>query len=167
MAHVPCATRQSSLRPVSVTGHLYDVGMSNFSSPNTPDDSSRSPQAVGTAQRRALLSELDPALRRLHCATLRATLADGVPVSPSALSVVLSAHDEYGEELLLFTGAHVSELLWFAVAEFCSEYALQVPEGCQEALHAVLAVGHASGALHAQSDELGALFRAFHELAAS
>jgi len=145
--------------------------MSNIRTPqdsgHVPDGPKGTLRIVDVAHRRALLEELGPELRELYGAVLAGTLADGVPVSPTAVAVVLSAHDEHGIDPRLFTGAHVAELLWFAIADFCREYGLEVPAGCREALHAIIAIGYATGRLHDESDELGSLFAAFHELVAS
>jgi len=123
-------------------------------------------QIVDRKQRRALLDELDVEARALHLDVLRHTLADGVPVNPSALVVVLSAHDDLADDSLCFSADHVNELLWCGVADFCADYGLEMPDGCSAALHAVLAIGTALDALNPSSDPPAELFTAFNALAA-
>ncbi len=152
----------------SVTPHLYDVAMSKFHPSGPHKSTSRTRlRCVDRGHRRALVDELEPATRALHVEVLRVTLAEGVPVNPGALAIVLSAHDERAPQPLLFTANDVTELLWFGVAEFCEEYGLEVPAGCSDALHAVLAIGDATGQLHPDSDSPRTLFNAFRELAAN
>jgi hypothetical protein len=146
-----------------VTPHLYDLGMSN----TTTQDTEVQPRIVDRAVRRALLAELSVDLRQLHVAVLAETLANGLPVNPAALVVVLSAHDEMAEVALRFTSVHVEELLWCGVTEFCEDFGLVMPDGCPEALHAVLAVATRSSSLDVESDPVSALFAAFHQLTAS
>jgi len=132
-------------------------------SPNT----SPAPRRVDRSHRRALLHELDDRTRSLHVSVLSHTLAEGVPVNPSALAVVLSAHDDLANETLCFSAEHVTELVWCGIADFCDDYGLAMPDGCSEALHAVLAIGTATSAFSPRSDPSADLFSAFRELAAS
>jgi hypothetical protein len=135
---------------------------------NTTNSSPETPLLVSDRSvRRALLAELPVSLRRLHVSVLADTLANGVPVRPAALAVVLSAHDDLAEACLRFTSEHVNELLWCGIAEFCEDYGIAMPDGCAEALYSVLATASASGILEADSDAVADLFAAFRELAAS
>lgn len=120
---------------------------------------------LNRSTRRALLSELPAEVRELHVAVLRHSLADGIPVNPAALVAVLSAHHDLVDTALLFSAEHVNELLWFAIAEFCEDFGLVMPDGCSEALHAVLAIGVALEVLASNSDSPAELFGAFHQLA--
>lgn len=95
------------------------------------------------------------------------TMANGVPVRPSALCVVLAAHLDLADSPLRFTTSHVEELLWCGLSEFCEDVGLELPDGCPEALHAVLAAASAQGLLDDESDPVSALFGAFRQLAAS
>ncbi len=148
---------------MAVTAHVYDRGMSNTSeNPPVP-----SVKPVDRAMRRALLAELPQELRAVRMIVLRDTLANGIPVRPEALAVVLAAHHDLAESALTFTAAHVQELLWFGVSEFCDDLGLELPDGCPEALHAFLAVVCAGELLDAASDPVTEVFAAFHQLAAS
>jgi hypothetical protein len=133
----------------------------------TTQDSEVEPRTVDRAVRRALLAELPVDLRRLHVEVLAETLANGLPVNPAALVVVLSAHDDAAEVPLRFTSVHVEELLWCGVTEFCEDFGLVMPDGCPEALHAVLAVATGASSLDIESDPVAALFAVFHQLTAS
>lgn len=95
------------------------------------------------------------------------TLANGLPVRPSALCAVLAAHDDLAESALRFTAEHVQELLWCGVQEYCDDLGFVVPEGCPQALHAVLAVATAHDLFDDDSDTVGDVFRALGELVAS
>lgn len=134
---------------------------------STNDPHTVAPRPLDRAYRRALLSELPADMRALHVEVLQRTLAEGVPVSPAALIAVLSAHDDTADTALLFTAAHVNELLWCGIAEFCEDYSIIMPTGCREALYAVLALGSALDLLHPESDSEAELFSAFHELVSS
>lgn len=152
---------------MSVTCRPYDLGMSN-STPQPP-----APPTLPVARvvdrdlRRALVSDLPVELRELRRLVLTDTMANGVPVRPSALCVVLAAHLDLAETPLRFTAAHVEELLWCGLSEFCEDVGFEMPAGCPEALHAVLAVASAHGLFDNESEPAAALFGAFHQLAAS
>ena len=148
---------------VTVTGHRYVVPMS--SSTNTPA-SRAEPRAIDRTIRKALLSELPVALRVQHVEVLAHTLRSGVPVSPAALVVVLSAHDDMAEAPLRFSAEHVQELLWFGLAEFCEDYGIAMPDGCQEALHALLSISVATDVLDTDGDSVGEVFAALRQLSA-
>ena len=122
---------------------------------------------VDRATRRALVAELPSELRAVRMTILRDTLANGVPVRPEALAVVLAAHHDLADSALTFTAEHVQELLWFGVSEFCEDLGLELPNGCPEALHAFLAVVCAGELLDEASDSITEVFAAFHQLAAS
>lgn len=139
--------------------------MSNETS-GTTAESTKKLTLLNRAARRALLDELPLPVRSLHIEVLRRTLAEGIPVNPAALVVVLSAHEDLADEALVFSADHVNELLWFAIAEFCEDFNLVMPDGCSEALHAVLAIGVALDALHPASDPASKLFGAFRQLTA-
>jgi|GEM_PF-1845198 len=124
------------------------------------------PQIVDRAARKGLLNDLPSELRALHVDVLAHTLQSGIPVAPSALVVVLSAHIDTADSPMRFTAEHVQELLWFGLAEFCEDYHLQVPDGCQEALHALLSIAVATNSLDTASDSVGDVFAAFGQLAA-
>ncbi len=135
---------------------------------NFPSDTVDPPTIVlDRHARKALLGELPPAMRALHVEVLRRTLAEGVPVSPAAVTVVLSAHDDAADRPLCFTAGHVNELLWYGIAEFCEDYGIEMPDGCREALYAILAFGTALDLLDPESDDEAALFSAFRELVTS
>ena len=135
------------------------------SSTNTPV-SRTEPLAVDRTIRKALLSELPVILRSQHVEVLAHTLRNGVPVSPAALAVVLSAHDDMAVVPMRFTAEHVQELLWFGLTEFCEDYGIAMPEGCQEALHALLSISVATDVLDTDGDSVGEIFAAFRQLAA-
>jgi len=122
---------------------------------------------VDRDMRRALVAELPEELRAVRLTVLRDTLANGVPVRPEALAVVLAAHHDLADSALTFTAAHVQELLWFGVSEFCEDLGLGLPDGCPEALHAFLAVVCAGDLLDETSDSVTEVFAAFHQLVAS
>lgn len=92
------------------------------------------------------------------------TLANGVPVEPRALTVVLSALAELTAGSLVVTGAGVERLLWVGIENFCEEEGLDMPVGCVDALHAVLAVATATNALARGSDRPAKLFAPLHEM---
>ena len=141
--------------------------MSN-STPNPPaPPSTLAPRVVDRAVRRALVSDLPVELRALRRIVLADTMANGVPVRPSALCVVLAAHLDLADRPLWFTAGHVEELLWCGLAEFCEDFGLELPEGCPEALHAVLATAGAQGLFDRDSDSASELFAAFRQLAAT
>ena len=117
--------------------------------------------------RRALVAELPEQLRSVRLTVLRDTLANGVPVRPEALAVVLAAHHDLADSTFTFTAAHVQELLWFGVSEFCEDLGLELPDRCPEALHAFLAVVCVGELLDEASDSVTEVFAAFHQLAAS
>jgi hypothetical protein len=133
----------------------------------TTQDTETQDRTVDRAMRRALLADLHLDLRRLHVEVLAETLANGLPVNPAALVVVLSAHEDMAEVPLRFTSVQVEELLWCGVTEFCEDFGLVMPNGCSEALHAVLAVATNSSSLDAESDPVTELFGVFHQLTAS
>lgn len=113
---------------------------------------------------RALVSELPAELRRLRVDTLAHTLANGVPVDPRALTIVLSALDETCGESLLLTRATVEQLLWIGIEQFCTSAELETPAGCVEALHAAVAVADGTKLLAPESDSTPQLFRPFQEM---
>lgn len=113
---------------------------------------------------RALVDELPTDLRRLRVATLADTLANGVPVDPFALTVVLSALDETCVEPLLITRSQVEELLWIGIERFCGQAGIPTPAGCAPALHAALAYALASDQLVPGSDSTVQLFAPLHEM---
>lgn len=123
------------------------------------------PVEIDRHVRRSLTAELPPALRGLRRRVLAETMANGVPVRPAALCAVLAAHVDLADSPLTFTAAHVQELLWCGVSEFCEDVGLIMPDGCAEALHAVLAVANAQGLFDEESDSTAAVFGAFRELA--
>ncbi len=94
-------------------------------------------------------------------------MANGVPVRPAALCAVLAAHVDLAVSPLTFTAAHIQELLWCGVSEFCEDVGLILPHGCPEALHAVLVAANAQGLFDEQSDSTAAVFGAFRELASA
>lgn len=114
-----------------------------------------------------MTAELPDELRRLRRRVLTDTMANGVPVRPAALCAVLAAHDDLADTPLTFTAEHVQELLWFGVHEYCEDVGLEVPEGCRDALHAVLAAASAMNLFADDSDPVGEVFGVFHQLAAS
>jgi hypothetical protein len=116
---------------------------------------------------RMLARELPQSLRDLRVTVMRETLANGVPVSPAALTVVLSVQDEQSEEPLRFTVDGVEQMLWYGIDAFCEELAIDVPEGCAAALHAVLAAAVRLELLGEQSDATADLFRAMRGLGVS
>ncbi len=124
------------------------------------------PLVVDRTIRRALLNELPAVLRSQHVEVLAHTLQSGVPVSPAALVVVLSAHDDMADAPLRFSAEHVQELLWFGLAEFCEDYGIAMPDGCQEALHALLSISVATDVLDTDGDSVGEVFAALRQLAA-
>ncbi len=95
------------------------------------------------------------------------SMANGVPVRPAALSAVLAAHVDLADSPLTFTAAHVQELLWCGVSEFCEDVGFILPDGCPEALHAILAIANAQGLFDPQSDSTAEVFEAFRELASA
>lgn len=95
---------------------------------------------------------------------MRETLANGVPVAPAALTVVLSVQDEQSEDPLGFTVAGVEQMLWYGIDAFCEELAIAVPDGCTAALHAVLAAAVRLELLGPGSDSPGDLFAAMRGL---
>ncbi len=138
--------------------------MSNFTPvpPTTPD-----PIEIDRHIRRSLGAELPAELRKLRRHVLAETMANGVPVNPAALCAVLSAHVDLADSPRTFTAAHVQELLWCGVSEFCEDVGLIVPHGCADALHAVLVAADAQGLFDEQSDSTAAVFGAFRELASA
>lgn len=122
---------------------------------------------IDSATRRSIRDELPATLRALYASVLAATLASGSPVNPSALVAVLATHYETCDVPLRFTGDHVSELLWFAIHEFCEDRSLIVPTECAAALHAVLDAAATSEVLSRGSDAPTELFRALEGLHAS
>jgi hypothetical protein len=115
---------------------------------------------------RALARELPRELRELRVAVMRETLANGVPVSSPALTVVLSALDEQSDDPLLFTASGLEELLWFGVEHFCEELGIDVPSGCPAALHALLAAAVRLDQLRPGSDGPRTLFSTLGALGA-
>jgi len=141
--------------------------MSN-STPNPPAPPSLpDARVVDRSVRRALMSDLPAELRDVRRIVLSDTMANGVPVRPSALCVVLAAHDDLADGPLRFTAAHVEELLWCGLSEFCEDVGLEMPGGCPEALHAVLAAASARDLFDGGSDPASELFASFRQLAAS
>jgi len=136
--------------------------MSN-STPNPPPTPELA--VIDRTVRRALTKELPPELRAIRRRVLAETMSNGVPVRPSALCAVLAAHADLADSPLTFTADHVQELLWSGVSEFCEDVGLVVPNGCSQALYAVLAVAKAHGLFDEQSDSTAAVFAAFGELA--
>ena len=114
-----------------------------------------------------MIAELPIELRVLRRRVLTETMANGVPVRPSALCAVLAAHNDLADAPLTFTAEQVEELLWCGINEYCEDVGLQVPTGCPEALHAVLAAASALELFDANSDPIADVFVAFHQLAAS
>lgn len=131
------------------------------------DETCFSDEVLTVALRRGLRDSLPAPLRDLYRTVLVDTLRNGVPVSASALVIVLGAHGATSNEPLVFTAEHVEQLLWFAIDDFCEDRDLVVPKGCLEALHAVLATAATSSLLSSQSDQPGELFRALDGLRAS
>jgi len=148
---------------VTVTTRIYDVGVSSTSE-NPPVPTTK---PVDRVIRRTLVAELPDELRSVRVAVLRETLANGVPVRPEALAVVLATHHDLADSPLRFTASHVEELLWFGLSEFCEDLGLDLPNGCPEALHAFLAVVCAGDLLDDASDSVTEVFAAFNQLAAS
>ena len=133
-------------------------------------DSTLDSTPVDSDDQRAIIRQLTAALpadvRRFRAEVLAETLADGVPVDPAALTVVLAAHLDSADVALEFTSEHVAELLWFAIIGFCDDCDIAVPDGCTRALHALLATlvrsgqlaaGTSARPLFAPFDELGSL----------
>lgn len=116
---------------------------------------------------RTLARELPRSLRDLRVAVLRETLANGVPVSPAALTVVLSVQDERSELPLCFTAESMEQMIWFGIDEFCAELCIDVPDGCGRALHALLATTVRLELLDPGSDPAGELFAALRGLGVS
>ncbi len=116
---------------------------------------------------RMLARELPRSLRDLRVAVMRETLANGVPVSPAALTVVLSVQDEQSEDPLRFTAEGVEQMLWFGIDAFCEELAIGIPPGCGAALHALLATIVRLELLAPGSDPAGELFAAIRGLGVS
>lgn len=114
-----------------------------------------------------MTAEFPESLRTLRRIVLTDTMANGVPVNPSALTVVLAAHLDLADGPMRFTASHVEELLWFGVAEFCEDFGYEMPAGCPEAFHAVLAVACGQELLDDESDPVGDLLGAFRQLQAS
>lgn len=114
-----------------------------------------------------MIAELPDELRRLRRRVLTETMANGVPVRPAALCAVLAAHCDLADAPLTFTAEHVEELLWFGVNEYCEDVGLELPEGCREALHAVLAAASALALFGDDSDPVADVFGVFRQLAAS
>ena len=113
---------------------------------------------------RLLVSELPEPFRQLRKATMVETLANGVPVEPRALTVVLSALAELTADTLVVTGAIVERLLWVGIENFCEEEGLVAPDGCVDALHGVLAVATATHVFAVGSDRPAKLFAPLHEM---
>ena len=137
-----------------------------MSSTSNPTNPGYEPKAVSHAVRKALLGELPVELRGVHVEVLSETLRTGVPVRPAALAVVLATHYDLTDTPLTFTAAHVQELLWCGLSEFCEDYSLILPEGCTEALHALMSIGVETRLLDTGTDSLGDVFAAFRELTA-
>ncbi len=134
--------------------------MSNTAS--TPDASTDRP--IDPAARKALLGELPVVLRRVYTAVLEHTLANGAPVDPSSLVVVLSALDDALENPLDLRAEAMQELLWYGIGRFCADLGLSAPPGCGEALFATLAVTVADERFETSGDPLGDVFAAVREL---
>lgn len=149
---------------MTVRVRRYVVGMSNTSD-STGNEASE-PQVVTRQIRKALLAGLSVRLRNLHVQVLTQTLKSGTPVRPDALAVVLAAHEDFCDDTMQFSAAHVQELLWFGLAEFCEDYGIVPPNGCHEALHGLLALGVATKTIDTAGDPVGEVFAAFRELAA-
>lgn len=116
---------------------------------------------AGPADREAmrlLVTELPEPFRQLRTTTMVETLANGVPVEPRALTVVLSALAELTDHTLVVTGAIVERLLWVGIENFCDEEGIAAPDGCIDALHAVLAVATATQVFERGSDSAPKLF---------
>jgi hypothetical protein len=113
---------------------------------------------------RQLVSELPEPFRQLRKATMVETLANGAPVEPRALTVVLSALAELTADTLVVTSATVERLLWVGIENFCEEEGLVAPDGCVDALHAVLAVATTTNVFAGGSDRPAKLFAPLHEM---
>jgi len=107
---------------------------------------------------RLLVAELPEPFRQLRTAIMVETLANGVPVEPRALTVVLSALAELTNNTLVVTSPTVERLLWVGIENFCDEEGIAAPDGCIDALHAVLAVGTATLVFERGSDGAAELF---------
>ena len=108
-----------------------------------------------------LRADLPAEIRKLGVDVLKETMANGVPVDPTALTVVLAAHLDVAGEPLEFTPEHVAALLWHEVAGFCDDIGVGLPPGSAAALHALLAVLVRTDRI---DGDRGALFAPFHEL---
>ena len=158
------ASGDVGLRPdVSLSHPIRTVWVMSETPENALDDL----RPLDRVARRTLTDELPPALRLAYRAVLEETMAAGVPVDPGALSVVLSTLDERSDEPLDFRAETVQELLWFAIAEFCESLGFVIPEGCHEALFAVLTILIADPRFDTSGDGAEVLFSAFRELTAA
>ncbi|MGI9607112.1 MAG: hypothetical protein ACR2P0_13325 [Acidimicrobiales bacterium] len=113
---------------------------------------------------KALVGELPEELRNLRVAVLIETLSAGSPANPAAVTAVLSAHDDRADQPMRWTRDHVEELLWIGIDDFCREYDLPRPEGCPEALHAILGVATRCKLLAPGSDRTCELFGPVRQL---
>lgn len=169
--HTSSPNRGRWPRSVSVTGCLYRDHMSNFTNPPTPPPPEGPPlddlRPIDRAARRVLVRDLPDDLRQLRRAVMSETMANGLPVRPAALCAVLAAHNDLAESPLCFTTDHVQELMWCGVQEYCDDIGFLVPEGCPQALHAILAVATAHELFDDDSDPVGDVFGALGELVAS
>lgn len=140
--------------------------MSNSTTNPPVPPSAPVPRLLDRQIRRAIVAELPVELRQLRHQVLVESMANGVPVRPDALCAVLAAHHDLADHPLTFTAAHVEELLWCGVKEFCDDVGLVLPDGCPEALHALLAAATARNLFDEHSDSVRDVFGAFGQLVA-
>lgn len=119
------------------------------------------------ALRAELVADLPPLLRQVRREVLVETLAAGSPVDPDVVTVVLSAHVDRSYEPLRISSTDVESLLWFGIAEFCSDHDLEMPGSSAGVLHAILSCMVRLEVLAPGSDEVGRLFAPLRELGAA
>lgn len=96
------------------------------------------PEPVITDRRARDLTQLPPHVRQLRRTILAEALAQGTPINPDAVSVILAAKMASDAPLMLFTEDIVWDLVWFDICNWCGLRRLDIPWGITEAMWFVL-----------------------------
>lgn len=85
------------------------------------------------------MAQLTPTARRRRRDILVASLAAGRPVDADVLAVVMAVKAEREDVAVeCWTSELVWEMLWIDIAAWCERNGFEVPEGCPEALWALI-----------------------------